>query len=584
VLESGSWSVISGTGGVFSDAHSPTSQFTGNFGSAYTLRWTISNGTVCGPSTDDVVVTFSEYPSTADAGPDRNGGSICGLNAVNLDAQAPISGTGSWSIVSGEDGTLDDAHSPTSEFRGTSGNVYSLRWTVSTACGSSSNDIIVALWEQPTMPVISGGGTVCGQTSVTLASNEITSGGIHWEMDIDNQPGGSLTVNQSGAIITGLMGNSYGVMLRVANGPCKLEDHVVVVFTPNPTVAIAGPDHTNLSACGAITASLSGNSPSVLERGNWSVVSGPDAGGFSDLSNPASTFTGTSGGTYTLRWTITRDACTSSDDVVIAFTDQTLCNSLNYVRIVAVQKGNIKTDDDFAAMQTQDNITTITYFDGLGRTAQSVIKQNSPDSRDVVQPVVYDEFGREKTRYLPYTSPETTGAFKQNALSEQANFYLQGGTLPYDSNPYTTAVFELSSLNRPVKQGAPGTSWQPNPDAANFNDNTIKKKYSTNGDQDVLLFTYDASSGLATLNGNAALQHYAAGQLTANSTFDEHNNEVIEYTDKLGHVVCKKVQYATVSNVKQYVSTYYIYDDLDNLVVVLPPEAIRNALASFVKN
>ena len=38
---------------------------------------------------------------------------------------------------------------------------------------------------------------------------------------------------------------------------------------------------------------------------------------------------------------------------------------------------------------------------------------------------------------------------------------------------------------------------------------------------------------------------------------------VIEYKDKLGHTICKKVQYGTNAGVKQYASTYCVYDDLE---------------------
>jgi hypothetical protein len=45
--------------------------------------------------------------------------------------------------------------------------------------------------------------------------------------------------------------------------------------------------------------------------------------------------------------------------------------------------------------------------------------------------------------------------------------------------------------------------------------------------------------------------------------------------DKLGHTVCKKVQSGTTGGLPVYVSTYYVYNDIGNLAVVLPPEAVN---------
>ena len=64
----GSWSVISGTGGSFGSASSPSSTFSGIAGTTYTLRWTITN-TPCPVSTDEVLVKFNALPSTVDADP-----------------------------------------------------------------------------------------------------------------------------------------------------------------------------------------------------------------------------------------------------------------------------------------------------------------------------------------------------------------------------------------------------------------------------------------------------------------------------------------------------------------------------------
>jgi hypothetical protein len=54
---SGTWSVNSGIGGIFSDIHSPISTFTGNPCTTYTLRWTIQG--LCYTFYDDLLLLFS---------------------------------------------------------------------------------------------------------------------------------------------------------------------------------------------------------------------------------------------------------------------------------------------------------------------------------------------------------------------------------------------------------------------------------------------------------------------------------------------------------------------------------------------
>ena len=74
----GTWTIVSGAGGSFVNANSPTTVFNGVSGTTYDLRWTISNG-VCASTNDDVQITFDTPPTVATAGPDQT---LCSTSAT----------------------------------------------------------------------------------------------------------------------------------------------------------------------------------------------------------------------------------------------------------------------------------------------------------------------------------------------------------------------------------------------------------------------------------------------------------------------------------------------------------------------
>lgn len=83
--------------------------------------------------------TCSPMPTTANAGPDQN--IISGT--ASLQANTPVFGTGTWSIISGNGGSFDNPSLPGAVFTGTDGP-YLLRWIITTVCGSSSDDVIIS--------------------------------------------------------------------------------------------------------------------------------------------------------------------------------------------------------------------------------------------------------------------------------------------------------------------------------------------------------------------------------------------------------------------------------------------------------
>lgn len=104
------------------------------------------------------------------------------------------------------------------------------------------------------------------------------------------------------------------------------------------------------------------------------------------------------------------------------------------------------------------------FVDGLGRPLQTVSWQSSPIKTDLVSPQVYDSYGREQYKFLPYASSATDGMLKTNPFTDQSNFYSSGylsnqPALSGEQYFYSHTQFEASPLNRVTKTFAPGNNW-----------------------------------------------------------------------------------------------------------------------------
>lgn len=274
---------------------------------------------------------------------------------------------------------------------------------------------------------------------------------------------------------------------------------------------------------------------------------------------------------------------------------------VNYVRAWEAVKPLTSVSDVVHADRTTKEVRQTTqYVDGLGRLIQTVVKKGSlatgATQYDMVMPVVHDAYGREQLKYLPYASASATdGGFKNNPFNEQVTFYnnqltgqtgetnLGGGSLNW---AYSQQKFEASSLNRVEENFAPGVSWvgsneQTNPD----NRKSTKLKYFINTPLDsVRIWNVTDVSNAFGIYASSAF--YGAGQLYKTINEDEHNKQVVEFKDKEGKVVLKKVQLTASKDTSTgkghygWLCTYYIYDDLNNLRAVIQPEGVKTLAGS----
>jgi RHS repeat-associated protein len=247
----------------------------------------------------------------------------------------------------------------------------------------------------------------------------------------------------------------------------------------------------------------------------------------------------------------------------------------------------------FGAAAFGDVKETDQYFDGLGRPLQTVVRQITPGTQplDLVTPVVYDPFGREVDKYLPYVQSNdnnSDGGFKRDPFTAQQNFYQN--IYPQEQPAYTgekvyygQTQYEASPLNRVLKTMAPGNSWTGKRVG-------VSQQYLVNTVADSVVM-WNISSDTLTYVGNdittnipTTVGYYPAGQLYKNVTTDEAGHSVVEYKDMEGQVVLKKVQLNAVatdlSGYQGWLSTYYVYDDLNQLRFVLSPKAVKIAFAN----
>lgn len=269
---------------------------------------------------------------------------------------------------------------------------------------------------------------------------------------------------------------------------------------------------------------------------------------------------------------------------------------VNYVRTWDVLKPVTNAGDLGITTSYQDARITTQYLDGLGRPIQTVVKQGSMPSGnsavDMVSAITYDDVGRENRKYLPFAASSfgsnpsiNNGLFKANPFQQQQHFYSDAYTNGTSYSPikgqgetyyYGKTEFEPSPLNRVDKTFAPGNSWV-------HDGKGIKTKYWLNtATDDVKNWTVTDGTSIGEWGAyTVASSPYTAGELYKTVSIDERDKQVIEFKDKEGKVILKKVQLSgsgdvgTGSGYPEWLSTYYIYDDLGRLRCVVQPRGVE---------
>ena len=258
-IGTGTWTLLSGTG-IIASSGSASTNVTGIDVGTSVFRWAILNGTDC-ISDDTVSITRINAPSISQAGADQT---LC-ADIASINANVPVIGTGTWSLVSGS-GTIVDAtlNATTVSNLGVGTNVF--QWTISNSvCTASTDQVSIIRTQDPSLAEAGSNQSIC-DSSTTLAASIPNVGSGVWTLISGS--GVFSNINSPTSQVSGLSIGANVFQWTITNGACSASsDQVQITRDQSPSQAIVGNDQIICSS----TASISATNPAI-GVGTWSLL------------------------------------------------------------------------------------------------------------------------------------------------------------------------------------------------------------------------------------------------------------------------------------------------------------------------
>lgn len=325
----GTWSQVSGPNtAIIDDVNAFDTDISNLVPGQYVFRWTITNGLLCFPAQDDVIVrAVSEDPDDVKAGSDQT---VCFGTPIHLDGSAPEPNEiGAWSVIPAAGVIFSDNTDPNATVTGLNINtVYTFTWTITNPCNSISDNVTITTLGTQGPVQADAGADLCLPTSTSstnLSGNAPDGGTGNWSfLPMASNPTSIATptiddINNPNTSISGLTDEgTYAFQWQIERGTgCDpTVDTVLVTVSEATTTADAGPDQ---SICGADT-NFEGNTVTV-GSGIWTQLSGPTIADIIDPTSPTTSVDSLSPNTtYAFIWTISNGGCPPSRDTVVIAT------------------------------------------------------------------------------------------------------------------------------------------------------------------------------------------------------------------------------------------------------------------------
>ena len=322
--ETGVWTITQGAGQFGNkavDQARPNAYVWNLSQGANIFVWTVTNSATGCETSDEVIIYNDQVTVTASASDDEVCEGQVTLFGTPLNA-VDAADEGLWSTTGG--GFIAGSTSDNTVVSGLDPGVNTFTWTIRKgSCYSSASVDVVN--NQPTEPIIYNASDVvitlqdlpC-QTDFTSLRGSMPAVGETGYWRIESGAVSINNMNSASINITNIAKGDHILSWNILNGDCHLK--TLVTIRNNALDVTAGEDHFTCSG----TTMLSGTDVPADAIGQWTIIEG--TGNFVDGGDKASTeVTGldqsTPDGRNVFRWSITRNGCTSYDEVTV-YNDQ----------------------------------------------------------------------------------------------------------------------------------------------------------------------------------------------------------------------------------------------------------------------
>ncbi len=173
------------------------------------------------------------YPPTIQANAGADQPNVCS-NSVTLSGNTATGMTPAWSVLTGTGGSVNGT-----TFAGTRGNAYSLRYTLTNACGTTADTLQISLALPATVATAGPDQLSLSGTTVTLAANTPAAGETGtWTITTGS---GATLSNANSPTATFTKGNdSSFTLVWTITGPCGSSRDTVNLLFPAPVGTACG--------------------------------------------------------------------------------------------------------------------------------------------------------------------------------------------------------------------------------------------------------------------------------------------------------------------------------------------------------